>query len=209
MLSSTLFNLVRYQAEQKIIREFRESSARTLGTPTEAEGSADAEASTDAGKAEGRTFAVTSVESPAPVERVESSEEAAEEGDVLCILRIPAIDSENPVREGVSGSVLSASLGHQPGTAAPGEGGNCVIAGHRNYTFGVFFNRLDEVVEGDLIYVDTASETYTYSVTEIKVVEPDDLSVLESDPERETLTLYTCTPIYIATHRLVILAERI
>ena len=130
-------------------------------------------------------------------------------GDMLYILRIPSIDSENPVREGVTNSVLADSLGHESGTGYIGEAGNCVIAGHRNYTFGKFFNRLDEVELNDLIYVDTADDTYTYVVKAIKVVEPDDLSVLEDTPDSETLTLYTCTPIYIATHRLVIIAERI
>ena len=133
----------------------------------------------------------------------------AVEGDVIAILRIPSIDSENPVREGVTKSVLSDSLGHDMTTALPGTEGNSVIAGHRNYTFGKFFNRLDEVEVDDLIYVDTATQTYTYAVTEIKTVEPDDLSVLEPVEGKEQLTLYTCTPIYIASHRLVIIAERI
>ena len=128
------------------------------------------------------------------------------EGDILYMLRIPCIDSENPVREGVSPGVLADSLGHEPGTALIGEGGNCVIAGHRNYTFGSFFNRLNEVEPGDLIYVDTAECSWCYIVTDIKVVEPDDLSVLE-DTDTETLTLYTCTPLYLATHRLVIVAK--
>lgn len=130
-------------------------------------------------------------------------------GDMLYILRIPSIDSENPVREGVSRGVLADALGHEPETAYAGEMGNCVIAGHRNYTFGKYFNRLDEVAVDDLIYVDTADRTYTYAVTEIKVVEPDEVEVLEPIEGKETLTLYTCTPIYIATHRLVIIAERI
>ena len=132
-----------------------------------------------------------------------------ENGDMLYTLRIPCIDSENPVREGVTSSVLSDSLGHQTGTAYAGEEGNCVIAGHRNYTYGKFFNRLDEVEVGDLIFVDSATQTYTYAVSEIKVVAPDDVEVLESIEGKETLTLYTCTPIYIATQRLVIIAERI
>lgn len=133
--------------------------------------------------------------------------ETHSEGDILCILRIPCIDSENPVREGVSGGVLADSLGHEPETAMVGDKGNCVIAGHRNYSFGQYFNRLNEVALGDMIYVDTATDTYSYSVTDIKVVEPDDLSVLEAT-DTETLTLYTCTPLYLATHRLVIVAER-
>ena len=133
--------------------------------------------------------------------------ETHSEGDILCILRIPCIDSENPVREGVSEGVLADSLGHEPETAMVGDKGNCVIAGHRNYSFGQYFNRLNEVALGDMIYVDTATDTYSYSVTDIKVVEPEDLSVLE-ETDTETLTLYTCTPLYLATHRLVIVAER-
>ena len=132
----------------------------------------------------------------------------AVEGDILYLLRIPSIDSENPVREGVSMGVLEDSLGHEPDTAYIGSEGNCVIAGHRNYTFGQFFNRLDEVKVNDIIYVDTAKQTFSYVVKEIKVVKPNDLSVLEQTDE-EILTLYTCTPIYIASHRLVIIAERI
>lgn len=133
---------------------------------------------------------------------------AAVEGDILYMLRIPCIDSENPVREGVSAGVLADSLGHEPDTAYIGEGGNCVIAGHRNYSFGSFFNRLNEVKEGDMIYVDTATDSYSYKVVSVKVVEPEDLSVLEPT-DTETLTLYTCTPLYLATHRLVIIANRI
>ncbi|MBR5637388.1 MAG: class D sortase [Pseudobutyrivibrio sp.] len=130
----------------------------------------------------------------------------AVEGDVLYIVRIPKIDSENPVREGVSKGVLADSLGHEPSTSYIGQGGNCVIAGHRNYTFGKFFNRLDEVEIGDEILVDTKTETLTYEVKEIKVVEPTELSILDNT-DKEQLTLYTCTPIYVATHRLVIIAE--
>ena len=129
------------------------------------------------------------------------------EGDILYMLRIPCIDSENPVREGVSLGVLADSLGHEPGTAFIGEEGNCVIAGHRNYSFGSFFNRLDEVSIGDQIYVDTEDGSLCYTVFDITVVEPDDLSILE-DTGEETLTLYTCMPLYLATHRLVIVAKR-
>jgi sortase A len=130
-------------------------------------------------------------------------------GDMLYILRIPSIDSENPVREGTERDVLSDSLGHESGTAFAGEEGNCVIAGHRNYNFGKYFNRLDEVEIDDLIYLDSATETYTYVVTDIQVVDPTDVEILEPIEGKETLTLYTCTPIYIATHRLVIIAERV
>ena len=133
---------------------------------------------------------------------------SVKENDILYILRIPIIESESPVREGVSDGVLADSLGHEPGTAYIGEIGNCVIAGHRNYSFGKFFNRLNEVAIGDNIYVDTKDATYKYEVYDIIVVEPDDLSVLDNTDE-EIITLYTCTPVVIGTHRLVVKAKRV
>ena len=133
---------------------------------------------------------------------------SVKENDILYILRIPIIESESPVREGVSDGVLADSLGHEPGTAYIGEIGNCVIAGHRNYSFGKFFNRLNEVEIGDNIYVDTKDATYKYEVYDIIVVEPDDLSVLDNTDE-EIITLYTCTPVVIGTHRLVVKAKRV
>ncbi|MCR4705791.1 MAG: class D sortase [Lachnospiraceae bacterium] len=142
------------------------------------------------------------------LDNAEASQDGSEVREILWILRIPKIDSENPVVEGTTKGALQAALGHQEGTAYPGDSGNCVIAGHRNYTFGRYFNRLDEVEIGDMIYVDYPDETLSYRVSDIRVVEPDDLSVLEQG-DREILTLYTCTPIYLATHRLVITAERI
>ena len=61
---------------------------------------------------------------------------------------------------------------------------------------------------GDEIFVDTRDDSFEYKVTEIKVVEPTDVEILDPTDD-EQLTLYTCTPIYIATHRLVVIAKRI
>ncbi|MBP3819268.1 MAG: class D sortase [Butyrivibrio sp.] len=139
------------------------------------------------------------------ISSVESSES---DGENEYILRIPSIDSENVVTEGTSKEALKAALGHESDTVLPGEVGNCVIAGHRNYTFGKFFNRLGEVEIGDMIYIDTPTDTYSYRVSEIKTVKPEDVEILENT-DKEILTLYTCTPIYIATHRLVVVSERV
>lgn len=139
------------------------------------------------------------------ISSVESSES---DGENEYILRIPSIDSENVVTEGTSKEALKAALGHESDTVLPGEVGNCVIAGHRNYTFGKFFNRLEEVEIGDMIYIDTPTDTYSYRVYEIKTVKPEDVEILENT-DQEILTLYTCTPIYIATHRLVVVSERV
>jgi sortase A len=109
--------------------------------------------------------------------------------------------------EGVRASDLKVGIGHIPGTAGLGEKGNCVLAGHRNYTFGRFFNRLDEVEEGDIILITTKKAQFKYKVNEKLVVLPDDVSVIKGNKDETILTLVTCTPIYIATHRLIIHAS--
>ncbi|MDD3368570.1 MAG: sortase, partial [Lachnospiraceae bacterium] len=62
--------------------------------------------------------------------------------DIIAILRIPSISCEEIVKDGSARWTLAKALGHMEGTAYPGETGNCAIAGHRNYNFGLYFNRL-------------------------------------------------------------------
>ena len=126
---------------------------------------------------------------------------------VLGIIQIKKIKVKAPIVEGVKSYNLSRAVGHVPGTAAIGQPGNCAIAGHRSYTFGKYFNRLDEIVTGDEIVITTKKEDLTYKVTKISVVTPDDTSVLKSKKDENILTLITCTPIYIASHRLIVNAE--
>lgn len=124
---------------------------------------------------------------------------------VIGLLKIPKISLEEAIREGSTNSVLSSALGHMEGTALPGDEGNCCIAGHRNYTFGKYFNRLNEMEIGDLIEIETYDADYTYEVYDIFVVEPTELSVLD-EIEGNNLTLITCTPLFIGSHRLIIRA---
>ncbi len=123
----------------------------------------------------------------------------------LAVLTIPSIDLEVAVRQGVGSYSLRYSVGHYIPSVMPGETGNCVIMGHRNYTYGEFFNRLDELTEGDTIIVERGDTIYTYVVTEKFVVEPSDTSVLDQTDDA-MLTLITCTPIRVATHRLIVRA---
>lgn len=131
---------------------------------------------------------------------------------VIGIIQIKKIKVKSPIIEGVSDSALNAGIGHIPGTAMPGELGNCALAGHRSYTFGKFFNKLDKVAIGDEIIITTKTEDLVYEVDKIHVVEPGDTSVLKGSKDESTITLITCTPIYIASHRLIVkagLKERI
>lgn len=126
---------------------------------------------------------------------------------VLGIISIKKIKCKYPIVEGVKEVNLSAGIGHITGSALPGQPGNCALAGHRNYTFGRFFNRLNEVENGDTINIITKNGTYKYVVYDKFTVTPDDVSVLKGDKDDNIITLITCTPIYVATHRLIVRAR--
>lgn len=119
------------------------------------------------------------------------------------IMKIPKIDLKVAIGEGVDNNTLKYAVGHFKGTAMAGEKGNFCVAGHRSYTYSEYFNRLDELKEGDDIIVQTKKGEFTYKIYEKKVVEPTEVSVLNATKDA-TITLVTCTPIRIATHRLII-----
>ena len=119
------------------------------------------------------------------------------------IISIPKIDLNVVLSEGVDASVLKYAVGHFAGTPMPGDKGNFCVAGHRSYTYNEYFNRLDELDKGDKIIVTTMAGEFQYEVYESKVVEPEEISVLDNT-EDEEITLVTCTPIRVATHRLIV-----
>lgn len=124
-------------------------------------------------------------------------------GNLIGILSIPKIDLSVGIGEGVDKETLKYSVGHFVGTAMPGEKGNLCIAGHRSYTYGEFFNRLDEIEKNDTIIVESNGNTFNYKVIETKVVTPEEVSVLNQTKDSE-ITIVTCTPIRIGTHRLIV-----
>lgn len=124
-------------------------------------------------------------------------------------IMIPKIDLAAPISEGVESRILRYAVGHIKGTASLGEIGNTVLAGHRSYTYGEFFNRLDEVKVGDTIKIETLQQDFIYKVNNIKVVEPTDLSVLDDTSPKSTLTLITCTPKNSSRYRLIVSAEKV
>jgi len=121
-------------------------------------------------------------------------------------ISIPKIDLNWLVNEGTDYVTLRKGPGFYIGSAFPGEVGTCVVAGHRT-TYGAPFNRLDELEEGDEIFIKTSgNEKFTYIITGQESVYPDDLSVLENT-DYPSLVLSTCTPKYFATRRLIIFAD--
>ena len=128
-------------------------------------------------------------------------------------LRIPRFgaDWQRVVYEGTSISkVLTPyGVGHYLGSASPGEVGNFALAAHRAGSGGPFRN-IDKFVEGDLVFVETATHRFTYRYLESKVVAPEETGVIQPLPEGLTkfatsnayLTLTSCTPVHINTHRI-------
>ncbi len=123
----------------------------------------------------------------------------------LGVVNIPKIDSKQPLIEGAGKTELHYGVGHLKGTAAVGTVGNCVVAGHRNYTYGQVWNRLNEVAEGDeVIITRTDGKVFTYRVFEIKIYEPGDAEILSWYQDTKQLTLITCDPVRVADKRLII-----
>lgn len=125
----------------------------------------------------------------------------------LGILEIEKIDLRLPVLNGASLANLKIGAGLLEDTAEIGAPGNTVLTAHRSYTYGRFFNRLDEIEAGDEIVIATQENTYRYVVYNKVIVEPEDTSVVRGNEEEKILTLVTCHPIHNATHRLIVQAR--
>ena len=126
------------------------------------------------------------------------------------ILTIDSIGLCLPVMEGVDSEELKIALGRVPQTANIGEIGNAVIAGHRNYTYGSMFNRLGELEKGDIIEFQAMNgKIMAFEVFDIQVIAPDNQIAFILPQNESIITLYTCTPIRVATHRLIIRAKLI
>ncbi len=126
-------------------------------------------------------------------------------GDTIGILSIPKINLEVALKEGVTKEVLDTSVGHFENTPMAGENGNFAIAGHRAYTRNKFFSELDKVEIGDEINILANNTNYKYIVNEVEVVTPDKVEVIQSTQmDTKEITLVTCTPKYIGSHRLIV-----
>ncbi|WP_162799266.1 class E sortase [Nocardioides sp. 616] len=136
-------------------------------------------------------------------------------GDGLNVLHIPRLgdDWEWVVVEGVALETLNDGPGHFPDTALPGKVGNYAVAGHRA-THGEPFAQLDQLLEGDKVYVEAPDGWYTYEVTWSRIVAPTQLDVVAPvpgqpgrKPTAQTMTLVTCHPRWGSSERLVVGAQ--
>lgn len=130
---------------------------------------------------------------------------------LMARVKIPKIDLDLPIYHGTSEKTLLEGIGHLEGTSLPvgGIGTRSVITGHRGLSSATMFTNLNKVDVGDTFTIEVFGEILTYRVYETRVVEPDQTEAIQAEPNRDLMTLITCTPLGINTHRILVNGERI
>ena len=130
---------------------------------------------------------------------------------IMGSIEIPKISVNLPIYHGTSDEVLSVGVGHVYGSSFPVGGINTrsVLTGHRGLPNAKLFTRLDELDNGDLFFVRVHDKTLAYKVNDIQVIEPEQVDVINAVEGKDLVSLITCTPYGINTHRLVVTGERV
>ncbi|MCD7775914.1 MAG: class C sortase [Firmicutes bacterium] len=124
---------------------------------------------------------------------------------------IPAINVHIPIYQGTDEAALQAGAGFWLGTSLPtgGAGTHCVLTAHNGLTKAKMFTDIDQLEIGDTFTITVLDRTLTYEVDQILVVEPDDFSAMTIIEGEDHVTLYTCTPYGVNTHRLLVRGTRV
>ena len=130
---------------------------------------------------------------------------------VMGYIEIPKIDLRLPIYHGVGTEALEKGAGHIEGTSLPigGPGTHAVLSGHRGLPGRKLFTDLDLIKEGDQFYLQVLNETLAYEVDQILTVMPHESEALDIVPGEDLVTLVTCTPYGVNSHRLLIRGHRI
>ena len=130
---------------------------------------------------------------------------------IMGYVQIPKIGVELPIYHGTAEETLDKGVGHLLGTSLPvgGIGTHCVLTGHSGLAGTRMFSDLNQLKKGDVFYLKVLDETHAYMILDINTVLPEDTSKLTVDPQRESVTLVTCTPFGVNTHRLLVRGERV
>ncbi len=131
--------------------------------------------------------------------------------DVIAFIKIPKINIELPVFHGTAAVTLEKGVGHLRNTSLPvgGTDSHCVLTGHTGMPSSMLFTDLDKMEEGDMFYIKYLDEIHAYRVDQIKVVSPSDSSDLKIFPGKDYITLLTCYPYGVNSHRLLVRGERV
>ncbi|MDO4806777.1 MAG: class C sortase [Coriobacteriales bacterium] len=130
---------------------------------------------------------------------------------LMAYLDIPKIGVTLPIYHGTSNDVLVQAIGHIAGTSLPvgGEGTHCSVSGHRGLPNAKLFTDINKLETGDLFVVTVLDRVLTYEVDQIRVVLPTEIDDLTIDPDKDYMTLVTCTPYGVNSHRLLIRGHRV
>lgn len=126
-------------------------------------------------------------------------------------VEIPKINQDLPIYAGTAEEVLQKGVGHLEGTSLPigGNSTHAVLTAHSGLPEATLFTHLNQLEIGDKFYIHNISETIAYQVDQIKVIEPTNFNDLLIEPGHDYVTLLTCTPIMINTHRLIVRGHRV
>ena len=134
-----------------------------------------------------------------------------EESGVMGALEIPKISLYLPIYHGTSAEVLEKGIGHLEGSSIPigGKDTHAVLTGHRGLPSAELFSNLDQLERDDEFYIHILGKTLAYKVFNVETVKPEETGHLTIAKGQDRVTLVTCTPYGINTHRLLVHAKRV
>ena len=130
---------------------------------------------------------------------------------IMGYIEIPTINIDLPIYHGTTGAAMEKGAGHMEGTSLPvgGIGTHAVISAHSGMASAKLFTDLDKLKLGDVFFVTVCNEKLAYEVDNIAVVEPTDIDLIRIDTQQDYVTLLTCTPYGVNTHRLLVRGHRV
>ena len=134
-----------------------------------------------------------------------------DDNGMMGYISVPKIDVRIPIYHGTSSDILQKGVGHLEGSSFPvgGESTHAILSAHRGLPSSRLFTDLDQLEEGDIFYIYVLNEVLAYQVDQILVTEPSETEALKIVDGKDYVTLVTCTPYAINTHRLLVRGERI
>lgn len=129
---------------------------------------------------------------------------------IMAYIEIPKLKVYMPIYHGVDEGTLQVAAGHIPGSSLPvgGPSTHSLISGHRGLPSAKLFTDLDQLKYGDIFFVYVFDEVLAYRINQIRTVLPDEVETLDIEQGRDYVTLITCTPYGVNSHRLLVRGER-
>lgn len=130
---------------------------------------------------------------------------------IMGYIEIPAINIDLPIYHGTTGAAMEKGAGHMEGTSLPvgGIGTHAVISAHSGMASAKLFTDLDKLKLGDMFFITVCNQKLAYEVDNIAVVEPTNIDLIRIDTQQDYVTLLTCTPYGVNTHRLLVRGHRV